>query len=59
MFAHMFIGCNITSAIHNFCKTSVFKKLQNSAVLRDIADNLYKECKLSDETGNALYHFMK
>ena len=27
LFPHMFIGCSTTCLIHNFCKTSVFKKL--------------------------------
>ena len=36
--AHDFTGCDATSAIHRFGKTSIFKKLENSKRQRNIAD---------------------
>ena len=38
LFAHAFTGSDSTSAIYQFGKTSIFKKLRNSKWVRNIAD---------------------
>ena len=43
LFCHAFTGCDTTSAIHNFGKTSIFKKLQGSSKLQKLAREFYKE----------------
>ena len=59
LFAHAFTGCDTTSAIHNFGKTSIFKKLKDSIVLRNIADVFYEDLKPPEEIGNACIHFFE
>ena len=43
--AHDFTGCDATSAIHRFGKTSIFKKLENSKRQRNIADIFSKDAQ--------------
>ena len=38
LFAHPFTGCDATSAIHNFDKTTIFTKLKNSNELKSTAE---------------------
>jgi hypothetical protein len=52
LFAHAFTGCDTTSAIHMFGKTTIFRKLQTSALLKSIAANFYT-CQSPQEIGNA------
>ena len=53
LFVHAFTGCDTTSAIYQFGKTSIFKKLKNSKRLRNIADILYKNGQNPLTTGTA------
>ena len=53
--SHSFTGCDITSAIHNFWKTSIFKKLKDS----DIGDVFYEEFKATEEIDNACIRFFE
>ena len=59
LFAHAFTGCDTTSAIHNFGKTSIFKKLKDSVALTNIGDDFYEEFKTPEEIGNACIHFFE
>ena len=56
--ANLFTSCD-TSAIDNFGKTSIFKKLKDSAALTNIGDIFYKEFKTPEEIGNACIHFFE
>ena len=56
--AHLFTSCD-TSAIDNFGKTSIFKKLKDSAALTNIGDIFYKEFKTPEQIGNACIHFFE
>ena len=56
--AHPFTSCE-TSAIDNFGKTSIFKKLKDSAALINIGDIFYKEFKTPEEIENACIHFFE
>ena len=42
LLAHAFNGCDATSAMYRFGKTSIFKKLKISKRVRNVADVLYK-----------------
>ena len=57
LFPHAFTGCDTTSAIHNFGKTSIFKKLKDSATLTNIEDVCYEEFKTPGKIDNACIHF--
>ena len=59
LFAHAFTGCDTTSAIHNFGKTSIFKKLKDSVALRNIGDVFYEEFKAPEEISNACIHLFE
>eukprot|EP00111_Clytia_hemisphaerica_P021628 TCONS_00063617-protein len=43
LFAHAFTGCDTTSAIHNFGKTSIFNKVNDSPAIQSIISEFYKE----------------
>ena len=45
LFAHAFTGCDTTSAINNFGKTSLFKKLKDSVALTNIGDVFMKNSR--------------
>ena len=59
LFAHAFTGCDTTSAINNFGKTSLFKKLKDSVALTNIGDVFYEEFKTPEEIGNACTRFFE
>ena len=59
LFAHAFTGCDTTSAIHMFGKTSIFRKLSASSALRSIADNFYNDLISPQEVGNATIRFFE
>ena len=59
LFAHAFTGCDTTSALHNFGKTSIFKNLKDSVALTNIGDVFYEEFKAPEEIGNACIYFFK
>ena len=46
-----------TSAIHKFEKIDIFQKLQNSTVLKKIADAFYKGNRSPDDIGNRSINF--
>ena len=53
LFAHAFTGCDTTSAIYNFGKTSIIMKLQGDRQLTEIASVFYENQKSPQEVGNA------
>ena len=53
LFAHVFTGCDTTSIIYRFEKTSIFKRLEKSKRLRNTADVFYKDGKNPQTTGTA------
>ena len=59
LFAHAFTGCDTTSAIHNFGKTSIFKKLKDSVALTNIGDVFYEKFKMPEEIDNACINFFE
>ena len=59
LFAHAFTGCDTTSAIHKFGKTAIFKKLDNSKQLRNIADIFYKDNQNPEQIGSATINFFE
>ena len=58
LFAHAFTGCDTTSAIHNFGKTSIFRKLE-AKDLCNAANIFYHDDKSPDEIGNASIRFFQ
>jgi hypothetical protein len=58
LFAHAFTGCDTTSAIHNFGKTSIFRKLE-AEDLCSAASTFYEDDKSPDEIGNASIRFFQ
>ena len=59
LFAHAFTGCDTTSAIHRFGKLSIFKKLQSSSELKNIANKFHEDSVLPDDIGNAMICFFE
>lgn len=59
LFAHAFTGCDTTSAIHRFGKTAIFKRLENSKDLREIADMFNKNQQTPEEIGKATIAFFE
>ena len=59
MFAHALTGCDATSALKNFRKTFIFKKLRDSIALTNIGDVFYEEFKTHEEIDNACIHFFE
>ena len=43
LFGHAFTGCDTTSAIHNFGKTSIFDKIESSTEIQSLVGEFYKE----------------
>ena len=58
LFAHAFTGCDTTSAIYKFGKTSLFKKLSTSSTLKKPAATFYED-KLPEEVGNVCIRFFE
>ena len=58
-FAHAFTGCDTTSAINNFGKTSIFKKLKDFVALTSIGDVSYEEFKAPEEIRNTCTYFFE
>ena len=58
LFAHAVTGCDTTSAIYQFVKTSIFKKLKNSKRVRNIADIFYKNGQNPQIIGTAAFIFL-
>ena len=56
LFAPVFTGCDTTSAVYQFGKTSIFKKLKNSKRVRNIAD-IYKNGQNPQTIGTAAFIF--
>ena len=56
LFAPIFTGCDTTSAVYQFGKTSIFKKLKNSKRVRNIAD-IYKNGQNPQTIGTAAFIF--
>ena len=52
LFAHAFTGCDTTSAVHNFGKTSIINKILDSRRLKLIAFQFYEESH-PEEIGDA------
>nr|XP_047133400.1 uncharacterized protein LOC124811573 isoform X1 [Hydra vulgaris] len=59
LFAHTFTGCDTTSAIHNFGKTTIFTKLKNSNELKSTADLFYQENISTDDIGKGAIRFFE
>ena len=59
MFAHAFTRCDTTSAVHNFGKTSIFKKLKDSVALTNIGNFFYVEFEAPVVIGNACIHLFE
>ena len=59
LFAHAFTGCDTTSAIHRFGKSSIFTKLQHSKQLRLIADIFNKSEQTPEQIGTASISFFE
>ena len=59
LFAHAFTGCDTTLGIYRFGKTSIFKRLENSERLRNIADIVYKDGQTSQIIGTAAISFFE
>ena len=53
LFAHTFTGCDTTSIIHKFGKTSILSKLKNSCELQQIADQFCLEDMDCQDIGSA------
>ena len=53
LFAHAFSGCDTTSIIHKFGKTSILSKLKNSCDLRQVAEQFYLDDMDPQDIGNA------
>ena len=52
LFAHDFTGCDTTSAIYNFGKIAIFKKIHDSKHLKNYAAEFYNNNKLPEDIGN-------
>ena len=57
LFSYAFTGYDTTSAIYQFGKSSIFKKLKNSKQPRNIADIFYKDGQNPQTIGTAAISF--
>ena len=59
LFAHAFLGCDTTSAIHNFGKQAIFPKLGASNKLEQIAQQFFLDNISLETIGNASICFFE
>ena len=59
LFAHAFTDCDTTSSIYRFGETSIFKNLENSKRLRNIANIFYKDGQNPQAIGTVAISFFE
>ena len=59
LFAHALTGCDTTSGIYKFGKTSIFKRLQSCRALLQLAAEFYKDNLSPEDVGNTTIRFFE
>ena len=59
LFTHTFTDCDTTSAIYKFGKIVIFKKMDDSNHLKNLAAEFYNNNKLPEDTGNTAIRFFE
>jgi len=59
LFGHAFTGCDTTSGINKFGKTSIFKRLNSCRELVQLATEFYKDHSLPEEIGKTTIRFFE